>query len=229
MSDQLPNDVSANFTRSDLYHNSFLIRKDDRLENALRNSKEKGLRYMASVPPSQGKLLNLLAQSIGAKRILEVGTLGGYSTIWLARALPEDGELITLEISEQNARVAEENLKNAGVSNVRVVVGDAITTIRSLRHGDSFEPFDLAFIDADKENNLNYFREAKSLLRQRGVIIVDNVVRGGSVADPSQTDISIEGVRKLLGALKEDREVDATTIATVGEKGYDGFIYAVKL
>ncbi|KIJ12525.1 hypothetical protein PAXINDRAFT_14598 [Paxillus involutus ATCC 200175] len=114
-------------------------------------------------------------------------------------------------------QVAEENVKNAGVSNVRVIVGDAVTTIKSLRHGDSFEPFDLAFIDADKENNLNHFREAKSLLRQCGVI-VDNV-----------TDLSVEGVRNLLEALKEDRETDATNIATVGEKGYDGLICAVKL
>ncbi|KAF9239149.1 O-methyltransferase-domain-containing protein [Melanogaster broomeanus] len=224
MVNELPNDVLDNFRRSDLYHNSFLIGNDEGLQSALKNSKENGLRDMA-VSPAQGKLLKLLAQSIGAKRILEVGTLGGYSTIWLAQALPEDGELVTLEISEQCAKVARENLQTAGVRNVRVVVGNALETIGTLRHEDSFEPFDLVFIDADKENNLHYFRG----LNLSPDSLVDNVVRGGKVADLSQSNSQIEGVRKLLEALKEDKEVEATTIATVGEKGYDGFLYAVKL
>ncbi|KIJ63351.1 hypothetical protein HYDPIDRAFT_113341 [Hydnomerulius pinastri MD-312] len=225
MAFQLPNDVLESFTRSDLYHNSFLIREDAGLESALKNSKEKGLRDIA-VSPAQGKLLKLLAQSIGAKRILEVGTLGGCSTIWLAQALQPDGEIVTLEISEDNAKIARENLATAGLRNAQVVVGNAVETMATL---NPEIPFDFVFIDADKPSNLTYFREAKRLVRKRGVIIVDNVVRKGDVACPSWSDASAEGVRTLLAALKDDKEVDATTIATVGEKGYDGFLYAIKL
>ncbi|KAF8065054.1 O-methyltransferase-domain-containing protein [Lyophyllum atratum] len=213
------------WARSDAYHNSFLLEKDNILEATHANSIANGLPNIA-VSPAQGKFLKLLASSIGAKRILEVGTLGGYSTIWLARALPEDGKLVTLELEQKHAKVALENVINAGLSHkVEVIVGPAV---ESLARIPSEPPFDLVFIDADKPSNARYFTEAKRLVRERGVIIVDNVVRYGKVADPSYSDPNIEGVRDLLKAIQGDREVDATTIGTTGEKGYDGFLYAVR-
>ncbi|KAI6138536.1 O-methyltransferase [Pisolithus tinctorius] len=175
---------------------------------------------------------------MGAKRVLEVGTLGGYSTIHLTQGLPEDGEMITLEISEAHAKVARENLAKAGIRNARVLVGNANESLRGL---STEEPFDLIFIDADKKSSPSYFLEAKRLVRKHGVIIMDNVVRKGWVADggfacrpnPSRViypdDSSIEGVRTMLRMLKEDKEVEATTIATADKKGYDDFLYAIKL
>ncbi|ESK94815.1 o-methyltransferase family 3 [Moniliophthora roreri MCA 2997] len=214
------------WVRSDRYHNSFLLPEDGVLENALKRSHENEFPDIA-VSAAQGRFLNLLAKSIGVKRILEVGTLGGYSTIWLGRALPEDGELITLELEEKYAQVAIANLAHAGLSDkCKVLVGPAYDSMVKL---DSDKPFDFIFIDADKPSNLKYFLEAKRLVRKGGVIIVDNMVRYGRVADPEQSDDKIEGIRSLLRALKGDGEVETTTIATVGDKGYDGFLYAVKL
>ncbi|KAF9556839.1 O-methyltransferase family 3 protein [Agrocybe pediades] len=211
--------------RSDEYHNSFLIPKDDVLDALVKNNKDQGLPDVA-VSEAQGKFLNLLAKSIGAKRILEVGTLGGYSTTWFARALPADGSIVTLELNPHHAKVAEENFKAAGVADkIKVIVGPAADSLATL-HPDP--PFDLAFVDADKPSNLTYFQESKRLVRPGGVIIVDNVVRYGRVADPTQSDANVEGVRNLLKAIKDDTEVEATTIGTVGEKGYDGFIYAIR-
>jgi len=211
--------------RSDRYHNSFLIPKDDVLDAVLKNNTEQGLPNIG-VSEAQGKYLSLLAKSIGAKRILEVGTLGGYSTIWLARALPADGKLVTLELSSHHAKTALDNVKMAGVdTQVTIIIGPAAESLAQLGPED---PFDLVFIDADKPSNVIYFREAKRLLRKGGVIIVDNVVRFGRVADPEYTDNNVEGVRALLKAIQGDEEVEATTIGTVGEKGYDGFIYAIK-
>jgi len=211
--------------RSDQYHNSFLIPQDDILDAVVKNNTEKGLPDIA-VSKALGKFLSLLAKSIGAKRILEVGTLGGYSTIWLARALPADGKVVTLELSPHHAKTAQENVKTAGVDNqVEIIIGPAAESLAQMGPKD---PFDLVFIDADKPSNAIYFSEAKRLLRKGGVIIVDNVVRFGRVAEPEYTDSSIEGVRTLLKAIEGDEEVDATTIATVGEKGHDGFIYAIK-
>ncbi|KAK7693600.1 hypothetical protein QCA50_003169 [Cerrena zonata] len=212
------------WTRSDHYHNSFLIPKDEALDFALKNSDDNGLPPIA-VSPAQGKLLNLIARSINAKRIIEVGTLGGYSTIWLARALPEDGKLVTAELEQKHADVARANLEHAGQSKkVEILVGSAAESLAKLK---AEPPYDLVFIDADKVSTLTYFLEAKRLLRNGGVVIVDNVVREGRVADPNDTSESSVGIRKLLEHLKNDREVDATTIATVGEKAYDGFLYAV--
>ncbi|KAF9820219.1 hypothetical protein IEO21_01652 [Rhodonia placenta] len=214
------------WTRSDVYHNSFLIPADEALEYARKSSDEQGLPEIA-VSTAQGKLLNLLARSIGAKRILEVGTLGGFSTIWLARALPEDGELVTLELQPKHAEVAQGNIAHAGLaSKVKIIVGPAAESITKLQPEP---PFDFAFIDADKPGNLTYFLEAKRLVRKNGVIIVDNVVRHGRVADPAQNDASSIGTRKLLEHLKTDKDVDATTISTVGEKGWDGFTYIIRL
>ncbi|KAG8823230.1 hypothetical protein FRC17_009383 [Serendipita sp. 399] len=183
-------------------------------------------RACLGVSEAQGKLLMLLCKSINAKRVVEVGTLAGYSTIWMAKALPEDGQLITLELLPEHAEVAAENIAHAGLSEkVKIVVGSAVETLSDL---PSNELFDLAFIDADKENNVNYFKQAERLVRPGGVIIVDNVVRRGRVADPEVVDSSVEGVRALLKYIKANAKVEATTIATVGTKGYDGFLYAVK-
>ncbi|TBU50690.1 S-adenosyl-L-methionine-dependent methyltransferase [Dichomitus squalens] len=214
------------WVRSDEYHNSFLIPRDEALEYARKNSTDHGLPEIA-VSAAQGKLLHLYAKTIGAKKVLEVGTLGGYSAIWLARALPEDGKLTTLEIDEKHAKVAQENLDHAGLtSKVKIVLGPAIDTLKKI---PTESQYDLAFIDADKESNLDYVLEAERLVRKGGIIIVDNVVRQGRVADPSNTEDATLGVRKLLEHLKNDKNVDATSIGTVGEKGWDGFIYAVRL
>ncbi|PCH38228.1 O-methyltransferase family 3 protein [Wolfiporia cocos MD-104 SS10] len=212
--------------RSDAYHNSFLIPSDEALDYALKNSDESGLPPI-SVSTAQGRFLGLVARSVGAKRILEVGTLGGFSTIWLARAVPEDGEVITCEISEKHAEVARNNIANAGLaSKVKIELGPAADTLAKLKPEP---PFDFIFIDADKPGNLTYFLEAKRLVKKGGVIIVDNVVRQGRVADPSFTDANVEGVRALLKHLKEDHEVEATTLSNVGEKGWDGFTYILRL
>ncbi|THH01425.1 hypothetical protein EW026_g1285 [Hermanssonia centrifuga] len=218
--------VDENWVRSDLYHNSFLVRPDPALEHAIEASDEAGLDKIA-VSPAQGKLLNLLARSINAKRILEVGTLGGYSTIWLARALPEGGHLVTAELEQKHADVARKNFEFAGLlSKIDIKVGPAADTLRNMQPE---QPFDFVFIDADKPNNLPYYLEAKRMVRKGGVIIVDNVVRSGRVADPSEDNVYVNGVRKLLAHLKEDKDVEATTIATVGEKGFDGFTYILVL
>ncbi|KAJ7472530.1 O-methyltransferase, partial [Mycena latifolia] len=166
-------------------------------------------------------------ESIGAKRVLEVGSLGGYSVICMACALPEGGQVIALELEELHAHVLEENVKNARLSSkVKVIVGPAYASMQAME-ADPNSPFDLVFIDADKPSNVKYFTEAKRLLRKGGVIIVDNFGRSGAVADPSNTKPSVEGVRALLRYIKDDLEVEATTIHTVGAKGFDGFLYAV--
>ncbi|KAK0493039.1 O-methyltransferase-domain-containing protein [Armillaria luteobubalina] len=214
LNSSLPPTTIADWERSDNYHNSHLLQKDQTLDFTLQNSDANGLPAIA-VSPAQGKLLNLLAKSIGAKRILEVGTLGGYSAIHLARALPNNGKLI-----------ATENITKAGVaSKVNIIVGPALTSLQKM----ASEPkFDFVFMDADKANLSNYLMEAKRLVRKGGVIIVDNVVQNGRVGNPADTSEFSAGVRKLLSALKDDDEVEATTIGTAGEKGYDGFLYAVR-
>ncbi|KAF7317335.1 O-methyltransferase family 3 protein [Mycena chlorophos] len=224
---QEPKQTSVeDWARSDAYHNSFLHEPDATLAWVLKNSTEKGLPEIA-VSAAQGKLLHLLVRSVGAKRVLEVGTLGGYSTIWLARALPEGGSVTTLEINEHHAAVAKENLAHAEVSDkVEIILGPALDSLVKLSPEPA--PFDFVFIDADKKGNFDYFTEAKRLVRSGGIIIVDNVVRFGRVAEPDYTDVNVEGVRRLLAGLKGDKDVDATTIGTVGDKGYDGFLYAVR-
>ncbi|KAJ3830680.1 O-methyltransferase family 3 protein [Lentinula raphanica] len=215
----------VDWAKSDAYHNSFLIHKDDDLDFAVKNATAQGLPDIA-VSPAQGKWLSLMAQSIGAKRILEVGTLGGYSSIWMGKTLPEDGELITLEINGTHAKVARENFAKAGLAaKCKVVVGPAYESMTGLQPD---VPFDLVFIDADKRSYPQYVAEAKRLVRKGGVIIVDNVVRYGLVNDLSVDDIDIVGIREMLAYIKEDKELDATTIATVGERAFDGFLYAIR-
>jgi predicted O-methyltransferase YrrM len=175
------------------------------------------------VSPPQGALLELLARVAGARRILELGTLGGYSTIWLARALPPGGRVTTLEVDARHAAAARENLAGAGVAElVDVVVGPALETLPRLDG-----PFDLVFIDADKRSNPEYLRWAIELSRPGTLIVADNVVRGGAVADPEDPDPSVRGVRAFLEALAAEPRVRATAIQTVGAKGHDGFALAV--
>jgi len=205
----------------DAYIGDHLGTSDDVLDATLADSVEAGLPEIA-VSPAQGKLLMLLAASIGARRILEIGTLGGYSTIWLARALPADGELITCEYSAEHARVAGENLQRAGVASVvSIRVGPALDTLPTLSG-----PFDLVFIDADKENNPRYFACAVDLSRPGSLIVVDNTVRHGAVVDVSRSDSATVGTRALYEAVGDDPRVSATAIQTVGSKGYDGFVLA---
>ncbi|KAH9946182.1 S-adenosyl-L-methionine-dependent methyltransferase [Epithele typhae] len=217
------------WVRSDRFHNSFLLAPDADLDFALQNMADNGLPQIA-VSAAQGKFLYLHARAIGAKRVLEVGTLGGYSAIWLARALPADGEVVTMEVDEKHATVAQASIDHAGLaSKVKIVRGPAVDSLAAL---PSEPKFDLAFVDADKRSNLAYLLEAERLVRPGGVIIIDNVVRYGRVsnpADPEHDGIDSQGVRRMLEHLKTDKNVDATTIATVGEKGWDGFCYAIRL
>ncbi|KAJ7119711.1 O-methyltransferase-domain-containing protein [Mycena epipterygia] len=216
----------ALWARADQYHNTFLLKPDEVLEAVQKNTRDKGIYYQMAVSPALGKFLNLLLRSIGAKRVLEVGSLGGYSAIWMARALPDDGKVVALELNPLRAETIEENVRFAGLSpKVKVILGPAHASMQAMRPEP---PFDLVFIDADKRNNTNYFVEAKRLVRAGGVIIVDNVGLSGRVADVENTSGSVESVRALLRYIKDDEEVEATTIHTVGEKGFDGFLYAVK-
>jgi predicted O-methyltransferase YrrM len=200
-----------------------LVGEDDVLAAALRESAKGGL-PPAAVSATQGKQLYLTALSMGAKRILEVGTLGGYSAIWMARALDADGELVSLEIDAKHADVARANIARARpAAKVEVITGKATDALPGLKG-----PFDLVFIDANKESNADYFAHALRLSRKGTVIIVDNVVRGGAVADPKGNS-QVQGVRLLLDMIASEKRVSATAIQTVGTKGYDGFLTAVVL
>lgn len=200
-----------------------LLGADDALAAALANNAANGLPPI-DVSAAQGKMLFLLAQMAGAKRILEVGTLGGYSTIWLACALPASGTLVTLELEPHHAAVARENLERAGVADkVDIRVGPAADSLAGIA---ADAPFDFVFIDADKQNNAHYVAEAIRLGRSGTTIIVDNVVREGGVLDADSGDERIEGTRALFARLSADPRLDATAIQTVGAKGWDGFVLA---
>jgi len=180
-----------------------------------------------SVAPAEGKLLHLFAKAMRAQRILEIGTLGGYSTIWLARTLPATGRLITLEISPEHAAVANANLARANLSSIaQVRVGRAVDLLPGVER-DMDQPFDLVFVDADKPSNPDYLRWALRLTKPGSVIIVDNVIRAGEVTNATSTDDRVQGVRRMNDLIANDpeirRRVDATSIQTVGSKGYDGF------
>jgi predicted O-methyltransferase YrrM len=213
------------WTAVDSYIDQKLLRPDPLLDAAVEASVAAGLPALA-VTASQGKLLYLLAQMQGARSILEIGTLGGYSTIWLARALPRGGRLVTLEFEPKHAKVASANIARAGLgATVEVRVGAALQTLPQLA-AEGGAPFDLIFIDADKENNVPYFTWALKLSRPGSVIIVDNVVRDGAVVDPANQDPMILGIRQLNDLLAGESRVSATAVQTVGSKGYDGFILA---
>ncbi|MBP0452680.1 O-methyltransferase [Kitasatospora sp. RG8] len=209
----------------DAYFSEQLVGHDPALEAASAAADAAGLPRIA-VAPNQGKLLHLLALTSGARRILEVGTLGGYSAIWLARALPADGILITLEIDPKHAEVARGNLARAGLERLAEVrLGPAADTLAAMVE-ERVEPFDLVFIDADKPSNPEYFRRALQLTRPGSLIIVDNVVRGGAVADADSTDPGVIGTRALHELVAAEPGVSATSVQTVGSKGYDGFMLA---
>ncbi len=207
------------------YFEAALIQPDSGLMTALEASEAAGLAAI-NVSAAQGKYLQLLAMSIRAETILEVGTLGGYSTIWLARALPPDGRLVTLEIDPVAIEVARKNIERAGVAErVEIRTGAAVDSLAALE-AEGFGPVDFSFIDADKLNNLAYFEAALRLSRPGGLIVIDNVVRGGRVIDPDSTDPSVIGTRRVVEAIAVEPRVTATALQTVGEKGWDGFILA---
>ena len=217
--------MSASPAEVDAYIADRLLGDDPALTAALADATAAGLPPIA-VAPVQGKLLHLLARSAGARCILEVGTLGGYSTIWLARALPDGGRLITCELDPHHAAVARASLERAGLDNrVEVRVGPAATTLAEMADGDG--GFDFVFIDADKPNNVTYLRAALALARPGATIVVDNVVREGRVADAASTDPRVIGSRALFDAVAAEPRLSATAIQTVGAKGWDGFLLAV--
>ncbi|HEY5858172.1 MAG TPA: O-methyltransferase [Aldersonia sp.] len=214
--------MEPNFSDVDAYLVETLLDDDPALTDALAANRAADLPAI-DVSPPQGKLLNLLARAIGARRVLEIGTLGGYSTTWLARAVGEQGRVVTLEYEPRHAQVARANLDRAGVGDrVEIVVGAALDTLPSI-HG----PFDLVFIDADKENNANYVEWALRLTLPGAMILVDNVVRKGSIVDPDCTDATTLGSRAVLELLGAHPRLDATALQTVGSKGWDGIAVAL--
>jgi len=214
------------FAAVDAFVSETIVTEDDALRGAVAAAEDAGLPAIQVSPP-QGKLLQLLVRLVGARRILEFGTLGGYSAILMARALPEDGRLISLEANPDYAEVARKSIEAAGVGEkVEVRVGPALETLPALEE-ESAGPFDLVFIDADKVNTPNYFAWALDRTRPGGLIVADNVVRDGTLADGDDADEATRAQRRLHEMLGDERRVDATTIQTVGVKGYDGFLLAL--
>jgi len=210
------------WTKVDKYLASQLVSADDGLTNALTASDAAGLPQI-NVAPNQGKLLTLLAKMMGATRVLEIGTLGGYSTIWLARSLPSNGTLISLELEPHHADVARANIERAGLGTlVEILVGPATASLQQLID-DGTEPFDFIFIDADKEGYPKYLALSLLLSRTGTVIVADNVVRDGEVVDADSSDSRVHGVRTFLEQAAANGQLDGTAVQTVGSKGYDGF------
>ena len=214
--------MDENWSAVDEYIDGLLVQSDAALDAAVEASCLAGLPAIA-VTPSQGKFLHLLARVQGAARILEIGTLGGYSTVWLARALPKEGRLITIEADPGHAEVARSNIARAGLSHlVDLRIGRGLDVLPELvREGQ--KAFDLTFIDADKHGIPEYFRFALAMSREGSLIIVDNVIRDGRVLDAHSRDPDIQGIRKFNEMIAGEPRVSATTIQTVGAKGYDGF------
>jgi len=213
--------ADARWTAVDEYIDELLVGQDDGLRGALAASDAAGLPSI-SVTPAQGKVLNLLARSIGARAILEIGTLGGYSTIWLARGLQPGGRLITIEADEKHAAVARENIARANLAaSVDLRIGRALDMLPSIER-EGLGPFDLVFIDADKPNTPDYFKWALRLARIGTLILIDNVVRNGGIADADSQDPAVVAMRRVLAMVASESRVSATVLQTVGEKGYDG-------
>lgn len=214
------------WTAVDRYVADVVVPSDPALDATLEASTAAGLPPI-NVAPNQGKLLALLVQMRSARTVLEIGTLGGYSTIWMAGALPADGRLVTLEAEPTYAEVARGNIARAGLADVvDVRVGPALATLPQLA-AEGAGPFDVVFIDADKSANADYFSWALRLTRRGSIIVVDNVVRGGAVLDAGSADPGVQGTRRLYELLGQEPRVSATVIQTVGSKGYDGFALAV--
>ena len=213
------------WTRVDSYFGDLLAPSDESLDAALKANRKAGLPAI-DVSRLQGKFLDILVRICGARRILEIGTLGGYSTIWFARALPEGGRIVTLEFDPRHAEVARANLQNAGVlDRVDLRVGRALDSLPVLAASGE-APFDLIFIDADKQSNAEYLEWALKLSRPGTVIVTDNVVRDGKVADAKSIDPDIVGTRRFAETLAAEPRLSATVLQTVGKKGYDGFLIA---
>ena len=220
--------MQERWTEVDGYLAGLFVGEDGELDEALRASEAGGLPAI-QVSAVQGKLLHLLARSMGARKILEIGTLGGYSTIWLARALPEPGHLVSLEIDQKHAEVARRNLERAGLGDrCEVIVGPALESLPRLS-AEGAGPFDLVFIDADKPSNPEYFKWALGLTRPGAMIIVDNIVRDGSVTDAASSDPAVLGVRQVNEMMAAEPRVSATALQMVGVKGWDGFSVALVL
>ena len=210
------------WTTVDQYLAENLLPDDPALKESIERNTAAGLPAI-DVSALQGRFLYLLAKLHGSRRILEIGTLGGYSTICLARALPSDGKLISLELEEHHARVAQQNITAAGLrERVEIRIGPALESLARLQ-ADKAEPFDFVFIDADKSNTAPYFERAMELCRSGSVIIADNVVRKGQLIDPASKDPGVQGMRRFIDTVSKDSRVEASTLQTVGAKGYDGF------
>ena len=222
----MTNPLQKKWTEVDDYIASLLIPRDPALDGALKSSDEAGLPSI-NVSANQGKLLMLFAKMLNARNILEIGTLGAYSTIWLARGLADGGRLITLEYEPKHAEVAQANLVRAGLSDrVEIRIGRAGDLLPKLVK-EGRVPFDLIFIDADKEGYAEYLQWSLQLSRRGSVIVADNVVRKGAVVDPTNSDPNVQGVRRFNELLAAEPRVSATAIQTVGSKGYDGFALAL--
>lgn len=216
------------WTKVDRYFGDLLLKPDAALDAAVVANREAGLPPI-DVTPLQGKFLELLVRATGARRILEIGTLGGYSTIWLARALPAGGTVVSLELEPRHARVARANLKKAGLSDkIEIRVGAAAGSLKKLVADDA-DPFDLIFIDADKAGYPDYLDWSLKLARPGTLIVADNVVRDGAVVDPRNPDPHVQGVRRFAEKLAAEPRLSATVLQTVAGKGYDGFAMAVVL
>jgi predicted O-methyltransferase YrrM len=212
----------------DAYFADRLSLSDPTLDAVLAENARAGLPSI-DVSPAQGRFLNLIARMIGSRRILEIGTLGGYSSIWFARALPKDGQLVTLEANTRHAEVARDNFRRAGLAErIDLRVGPALETLPRLQ-AEGGEAFDLVFVDADKPNNSAYFSWALRLTRPGSVIIVDNVVREGAILEAASRDAAVRGARDFFDLLAAEPRVSATAVQTVGAKGWDGFAIALVL
>jgi predicted O-methyltransferase YrrM len=218
-------DLQPRFDAVDAYF-GVLVPEDDALVATREAAAAAGLPDIA-VTPSQGKLLQLLAVATGARRVLEIGTLGGYSTLWLARAVGPDGRVTTLELEPHHAEVATRSLQRAGVGDrVEVLAGPAAETLDRLA-AEGAEPYDVVFIDADKQSLARYVEQSLALSRTGTLIVVDNVVRDGRVVDRDHPDDRVQGVRRMVDVLAGHPRLDATVVQTVGAKGYDGFALIV--
>ncbi|MEU2839830.1 O-methyltransferase [Streptomyces sp. NPDC007076] len=216
----------ARWTEVDDYFNGLLVGPDEDLDAAVENSDAAGLPAI-QVAANQGKLLNLLARLQGARTVLEIGTLGGYSTIWLARALPEGGRVVTLEADPAYAEVARANIERAGLADVvEIRVGRALDTLPELA-AEGHGPFDVVFIDADKPSNPDYLAWSLKLTRPGSLIVADNVVRDGEVVDATSEDPKVQGVRRFTELVAAEPTLTATALQTVGGKGYDGLMMAL--
>jgi predicted O-methyltransferase YrrM len=214
------------WTEVDRYLVDTLMPVDPALDAALAANAAAELPSI-DVAPNQGKLLHLLARLVNARRILEVGTLGGYSTTWMARALPPDGHLLSLEFGAKHAEVARANIAHAGLSHlVEIRVGPALDSFAQL-HAEDPKPFDLIFLDADKSNNPHYLTQALKLSRPGTLILVDNIIRDGAILDANSADPNVQGQRQTLAMIAAEPRLSATAIQTVGSKGWDGFAMAL--